>query len=153
MTRLSDIARTHGFSPICIDYTDTQDPAIRADRLRELLRQETAPFLLVGSSMGGYAAMIGATEFSGCQGVFLLAPALFMPHYPDYDYASTTQHVHIVHGTDDDVVPIAGSQALAEQHDYTLHLVKDGHRLIETLAQTEQWFKDFLLNLNSLRQS
>lgn len=146
--RLSTIAEQHSFVPIRVDYTDSQDPVVRANKLRALLKSETQPFLLVGSSMGGYVSMICASEFSHCQGVFLLAPALFMPHYSDYGYAPVTDNIVIVHGSNDEIVPVTGSEAFAEQHANTLHIVEDGHRLIETLPQTEQWFDDFLTRTN-----
>jgi hypothetical protein len=101
----------------------------------ELAAQELithAPEVLVGSSFGGAVALqlIVAGRWTGP--TLLLAPASRFVSGP----LSLPQsaRILIVHGRDDDVVPVAQSRALAAAHP-TLSLVEvdDGHRLSSLL--------------------
>ena len=80
ITRLANIAKAQGCSVDSIDYSDTFDPDIRAERLVNLLKNEPDDFILAGSSMGGYASIVAAATTEP-KGVFLLAPALFIDGY------------------------------------------------------------------------
>ncbi len=51
--QLSQIAKAKGWQSHSVDYTDTLDPDIRAQRLIDVVRRQQQPFCLVGSSMGG----------------------------------------------------------------------------------------------------
>ncbi len=62
----------------------------------------------------------------------LLAPALLLEHFASYlDLEPVSVPTVIVHGTEDDVVPLAPVRELAEKlfTDLTYHIVDDGHRL------------------------
>ena len=60
--RLAEIARRAGCDVDSIDYTDTFDPDLRVERLLERLKSEPDSVLLVGSSMGGYVALVAAEQ-------------------------------------------------------------------------------------------
>jgi pimeloyl-ACP methyl ester carboxylesterase len=106
--RLAKIAEAKGFSVDSIDYRDDQDAELRVDRLLARLQQETQPFILVGSSMGGYVSLV-ASAVVPTQALFLMAPALYIPAYKTQQYTSTAAHIEVVHGWSDAVIPVQNS--------------------------------------------
>ena len=60
--RLAKIATAQGCRVDSIDYRDTMDPDLRVEQLLLRLRQETQPFILVGSSMGGYVSLVASAS-------------------------------------------------------------------------------------------
>lgn len=97
--------------------------------------------------MGGYVS-IAASQTLKPQGLFLLAPAVYMSPYANPEttpYASLTVAVH---AWQDDVVPVGNMIRFAERHGAQLHLVNSDHRLISALPLIEQlfgWFLDRVL--------
>ncbi len=83
--RLAAIAKQLGCGVESIDYTDTMDPDLRVERLLAVLDTEPGSFVLVGSSMGGYVSLV-ASESVDAKGVFLMAPALYMPGFKKQQY-------------------------------------------------------------------
>jgi alpha/beta superfamily hydrolase len=141
---MADLAESRGCEVDSIDYTDLVDePDARAERLIAVLQQETGPVILVGSSMGGYVAMV-ASEQCAVQGLFLLAPALQMPGYERQSYASKAKRIEIVHGWGDDVIPPEHSIEYARQADCSLHLISGDHRLNSSLDTVLELFGLFL---------
>ena len=121
ITRLANIAEALGFAVDSIDYSDTLDPDTRVKRLVHSLAKAEDEFLLVGSSMGGYVALVAA-ERVAAQGLFLLAPALFMPGYQRQTYRSS-KNIEIVHGWSDEVIPPEHSIKFARASNCSLHLI------------------------------
>ena len=107
ITRLADIAQGFGCSVESIDYSDTPDPDLRVERLVTTLAGVDDNLLLVGSSMGGYVALV-ASERIEVSGLFLLTPALFIPGYRQQSYRGN-KNTTIVHGWSDAGVPPANS--------------------------------------------
>lgn len=142
ITRLADVAKAHGYSVDSIDYSDLLDPELRVDRLAKILKEADDDFLLVGSSMGGYVALL-ASEQVRAKGLFLLAPAFFMEGYPKAVYRNHT-HVEIVHGWSDDIVPLEASIQFAKEADCALHLISGDHRLNSSIEVVEKLFIQFL---------
>lgn len=142
ISRLATIAEQMGYQVESIDYTDLQDPDERVKRLDQVLSQEQGEFLLVGSSMGGYVSL-AAAETRRPKGMFLLAPALFMPGYIRQAFAGSAP-IEIVHGWSDDVIPPEHSIRFAKAHNCALHLIAGDHRLNTSLAVVEVLFAQFL---------
>lgn len=142
-TRLANVAKEHGLSVDSIDYTDTLDPDLRVERLVNLLKKADEDFVLVGSSMGGYVSLV-ASEQVNAKGVFLLAPALFMPGYKTQNYTNKTR-VEIVHGWSDNVIPPENSIKFAKQNDCSLHLISGDHRLNSSITVVEALLAQFLM--------
>lgn len=140
--RLAQVAEEHGCSVESIDYTDTLDPDVRADRLVGILNEVEGDILLVGSSMGGYVSMVAAEE-ARVTGVFLLAPALYIPGYKQQNYTSKV-NVEIVHGWSDDIIPPENSIKFAKSADCSLHLISGDHRLNSSIEVVETLFAQFL---------
>lgn len=140
--RLANIAKQHGYSVDSIDYSDLADPELRVDRLISTLEKEEEGCLLVGSSMGGYVSLV-ASEQVDVQGIFLLAPALFMEGYKKQIYTHNT-HIEIIHGWSDDIIPAEHSIKYAKNSDCSLHLISGDHRLNSSITVVERLFTQFL---------
>ena len=69
---LADVARDAGHAVESLDYQSMADPQDRARKLMAWCREQPAPAILVGSSMGGYVALAAASAV-GAVGLFLLA--------------------------------------------------------------------------------
>ena len=145
--RLAAIAEANGYTCDSIDYTDTFDPELRSTRLLKILEANNDhDVLLVGSSMGGYVSLVAAAEFE-VRGLFLLAPALYIPGYEVHDYRLSCSAIEIVHGWADEVISPEHSIRFARETDCTLHLISGDHRLNASLEQVEKIFKSYLVGL------
>ena len=128
-----------------IDYQGEDDPAARLDTLLAHNPQGT-PLVLVGSSMGGYVSAMAASRLSPAA-LFLMAPALYIDGYQG-DPIACPHDTEVVHGWDDDIVPLASSLAFAKRRRARLHLVADGHRLAESLDFIDALFRAQLLRVH-----
>ncbi len=145
--RLAEIARQQGYGVDSIDYTDLMDPELRVERLLAALEQEVDEFALVGSSMGGYVALV-ASETVAVKGLYLMAPALYMPGFKHQQHDSRSAHIEIVHGWSDDVIPADHSIRYARQADCTLHLISGDHALNGVIETVENLFERFLATIS-----
>ncbi|MDO6694476.1 YqiA/YcfP family alpha/beta fold hydrolase [Aliiglaciecola sp. 3_MG-2023] len=141
--KLAEVAKHHGYTVDSIDYSGIMNADVRVDKLIKVLSDIKEPVLLVGSSMGGYVSMVAAQN-QLCSGLFLLAPALFMPGYINQTYAPNTEHICIVHGLNDEVIPYQHSQKYAEISGCELHLIQGDHRLNTSMPEVTDIFQTFL---------
>ncbi|MEA5097675.1 MAG: alpha/beta fold hydrolase [Burkholderiaceae bacterium] len=142
ITYLSAIARQEGFDIESLDYSDISNPMERADKLAQACAGRQ-PDILVGSSMGGWVAAT-ATATVKVRGLFLMAPAFYMPDYPSHRLGCDGSQIDIVHGWRDSVIPLQHSVRFGQEHRCTLHLIDDDHRLAERLDLIGQYFTAFL---------
>lgn len=140
--RLAAIATEHGCDVDSIDYTDTHDPDLRVERLVGILKNEQQKCILVGSSMGGYVALMAAGKVE-THALFLMAPALYMRGYKE-EYCTTHRHVEIVHGWSDDIIPPDNSIRYAREADCSLHMISGDHPLNTSIEVVEGLFGVFL---------
>ena len=118
------------------DCTGVMDVDLRVAAARAALEAETGPVVLVGSSFGGLTAarlwsdVVEEALAARVHGMLLLAPAFHL---------ESAQAIHachsntvLLHGRQDDVVPLEASQAFAERFGCMLAEVDDGHRLAES---------------------
>ena len=140
---LASIARACGCTVDSIDYTDLADPDLRVDRLVSILRAEKEEYLLVGSSMGGYVSLVAAEQVNS-RGIFLLAPALYMQGYSAQTYSAENQHIEIVHGWSDAVIPPENSIRFAQHANCALHLIDSDHRLNSAIDYVGELFRRFV---------
>ncbi len=141
--RLAAIAKEHGCSVDSIDYTNLMDPDQRVERLIAALKREDEPCVLVGSSMGGYVSLV-ASEWVDSNGLFLMAPALYIPNFGKQQYHSKSPLIDIVHGWSDDIIPVDNSIQFARQADCALHLISGDHPLNDVVEEVEALFVRFL---------
>lgn len=141
--RLAKIAEGQGVKVESVDYTDTMDPDIRVARLLGLLGDDGNQTILVGSSMGGYVSVVASKNIS-VRGVFLMAPALYIPRYRCQAYPTKALHLEIVHGWHDDIIPVENSIRFAKEFNHSLHLVPGNHGLSDALETVDLLFFNFL---------
>ena len=132
--------REAGFEVLAPDF---QGMALeeRVDLLQRVCEEyRTASAVLAGSSYGGLAASIVAMRMPDAfQGLLLCAPALHLDE-PPIDaktvlVAPKGMKTAIIHGIDDDIVPISCSIEYAERSGEDIvafHQVDDGHRLADS---------------------
>ena len=87
---LADVARDAGHAVESLDYQGMADPQDRARKLIDWCRARPERPILVGSSMGGYVALAAASE-AGAAGLFLMAPALYVPGYESVPAAAAAR--------------------------------------------------------------
>jgi len=138
---LAVIAQARGFSVESPDYSHSFDPEVRIRQLLDL-RPHAECLVLVGSSMGGYVSAVASSQLSPA-GLFLMAPAFYMPGYEE-DPAPSANLIDVVHGWDDDVIPVAHSIRFAQRHSARLHAIPGDHGLVGQLPLLEQLFGLFL---------
>lgn len=144
---LASIAIEMGWDVDSIDYSGIRNPDDRVTKLVEYLNQETQPFILCGSSMGGYVSVV-ASKYKNPLALFLMAPAFYLPGYGDQIF-SPKGKVTIIHGVSDDVVPFENSQRFVREHLGTeLHLIESDHRLNDSLELVGKIFKHALEDLS-----
>lgn len=126
-----------------VDYRGIDDPFERVGKLLESVGHDGEPVVLVGSSMGGHVSAAASKDVE-CSAMFLLAPAFYMPGFEEFTPTPRAQHIEIMHGWSDDIVPVESSIRWAREHQAALHLVNDGHRLEENLNELACLFSAFL---------
>ena len=140
--RMSAIAKRYGFNTLSVDYRPSINPDERVIKLVHILEKEVEPFVLVGSSMGGYVSLV-ASEYAQPLGIFLIAPALGLNGYNRNNF-SFEGNVEIVHGWKDDVVPFKNSITYAESTKSKLHLLNCNHTVSDALGDLCVLFETFL---------
>lgn len=144
ITALAKVAEALNCTVESVDYRTDLDVEQRVARLNQVLQKRPGQqVFLVGSSMGGYVATVAASN-NPCTGLFLMAPAFYLGGYADLDHLTLDCPVDIVHGWQDEVVPVANSWRFAHQRQLNLHLLNDDHRLVASLAQSIELFKQSL---------
>ena len=140
------VAQELGFKTVSIDYTACQDEVERKSLLRSYLSNQSGKIILVGSSMGGYVSAALANEFE-LSALFILCPALSLEGYERVDYTPRTDKIVLVHGWNDDVVPVESSIQFAREHKAMLHLLPDNHRLSGSISHLVIWLESLLKSL------
>lgn len=152
ITAMAEVARQAGANVESVDYQGINDPQERVKTLLALAPGFGAPLILVGSSMGGHVSATAAATLKPV-GLFLLAPAFYMRGYESHTPQDVACPSYIVHGWQDDIVPVANSIRWAQEHRATLHVVNSGHRLEDQIPAITRCLRDFLLQLGLGAQS
>jgi pimeloyl-ACP methyl ester carboxylesterase len=145
ITAMATIARRYQLQVESIDYCNMETNA-RVTCLLEVCRQLACPVVLVGSSLGAHVATAVSTQVPTL-GLYLLAPAFFMPGFEQYTPKPAACPVTIVHGWQDDVVPVDNSIRFAREHRCTLHLIDADHRMHDTVDEVCDLLDRFLRRL------
>jgi len=145
---MAELVRGLGCRAESVDYQGIADPTERVEKLIESCAGVEEPLVLVGSSMGGHVATAAATRVNAV-GLFVLAPAYYMPGYEDLTPPAPAMPITIVHGWDDDIVPVENSIRFAKACNATLHLVDGDHRLTANLDEITYYLTRFIHNLSS----
>lgn len=130
-----------------VDYRGITDPAERVDKLIGECAGMREPLVLVGSSMGGHVATAAAARV-GAIGVFVLAPAYYMPGYESLTPPAPDIPIAIVHGWNDDVVPVENSIRFARECHASLHILDGDHRLAANIDDINHLLTGFIETLS-----
>ena len=129
-----------------VDYQGMADPSERVDKLISECANTEGPLVLVGSSMGGHVATAAAAQV-GAVGLFVLAPAFYMPGYESLTPAAPDMPIVIVHGWNDDVVPVENSIRFAKECNASLHILDADHRLTANIDDINGLLTRFIADL------
>jgi predicted alpha/beta hydrolase family esterase len=145
--QLAKIAENAGLNMDAIDFQDLENPDERVERLVTKLSEKAMPTILCGSSMGGYVAATTARHIP-IKGLFLLAPAFYLPNYDTHVFTDLPEALTVVHGWEDDVVPVENSIRFGGLHKASLHILPDDHRLSKCIPDLCILFDGFLRSLS-----
>jgi pimeloyl-ACP methyl ester carboxylesterase len=146
ITAMAAVAGELGVAVESIDYRGMDDPAARVGKLIAVVAAISAPVVLVGSSMGGHVAAAAAAQVKP-RGVFLLAPAFYMPGFEAHTPQVVACATVIVHGWRDNIVPVDNSIRWAREHAAALHVLDSGHRLEDQIGSICVLLRAFLEQL------
>ena len=144
----AEVAKCQNFEFISLDYRPCNDPD---ERLKQLLAMDWSTYqsiVLVGSSMGGYVITV-ASEHIKPKGLFMIAPAFYLPGYQRTVFKPTADYIEIFHGWQDEVVPVENVLRFCQQYDAHLHLLNADHRLLSILPIMLEAFEHFLVHCQS----
>ena len=139
---LSAIAKRLGYEVESLDYRRLPTNE-RVNKLNNYIKDLHRPYVLVGTSMGGYVSAVAALS-NNPLGAFLISPALYLDGYAEAEVEKLTCPVTVVHGWKDDIVPVENAIRFARSAGADLHIFDGGHRLREKLTETEHCFEQFL---------
>jgi pimeloyl-ACP methyl ester carboxylesterase len=146
ITAMAEIARAAPARVESLDYRGMDDPRARVAALAAAGRELPGPLVLVGSSLGGHVSAAAAAVLP-VRGLFLLAPAFYMPGFESFTPQGTGCPTAIVHGWRDDIVPVENSIRWAREHRAALHLLDSDHRLQDQIESIGRLFRDYLAAL------
>jgi pimeloyl-ACP methyl ester carboxylesterase len=138
---------------VVMDYRGMETPEERLSHLMTALEQlpyKPEQIILAGSSMGGWVSAAASSRIP-VRGCFLMAPAFGLERYPDPAPVIRAQHVQIIHGWQDTVVPPGPVLAIAQKHHIAIRMVDDGHRLKNSLNLLISEFMSFLCSTNNIK--
>ncbi len=135
-----------GVTAETVDHRSTKDPAARLLQMQTAMSKAGADpqrTILAGSSMGGWvcAQTSAQTPVLGC---FMLAPALAMESYPHSKPIIGATFGQIIHGWQDEVVPVMPVLELAQQQRISTLVLDDGHRLANSIPRITDEFRRLL---------
>jgi len=141
--RLAEVGREKGFAVESINYMGINSPDERVNILLNSPYGQFQQLILVGSSTGGYVATV-ASKTLRPQGLFLLAPAFYMDGFQIQDPQPYAKYTTLVHGWQDEVIPVENSIKFAQKHNAQLYILQDSHRLIKQTELLTSLFSIFL---------
>ncbi|MGI9205978.1 MAG: alpha/beta hydrolase [Woeseiaceae bacterium] len=144
---MAETVRALGCEADSIDYQGIADPADRVAKLLHACGGIDNQLVLVGSSMGGYVATAAASELNTA-GLFVLAPAYYMPGFDELTPDAPDVPTFIVHGWHDDIVPVENSIRYARNCSATLHIVDGDHRLTDNIDDINDCLVRFIDRLS-----
>jgi pimeloyl-ACP methyl ester carboxylesterase len=146
ITAMAALVRELGLAAESVDYRGMDDPAARVEKLTAVAEEVSGPIVLVGSSLGGHVAATAAKRVQP-RGIFLMAPAFYMPGFEAYTPQEVRCPTAIVHGWHDAIVPVENSIRWAREHEAALHVLNSDHRLEDQIEAICTLLKAFLAEL------
>lgn len=140
---LSGIAINKGFQVESPDYSGIPNPELRIQKLISTVPQNQERLILVGSSMGAYVSA-AASQVLRPEGLFLMAPAFYIPEYQRQNPKPFAEQSVVVHGWRDEIVPVENSIRYAKEFRVPLYILDSDHQLTSALPVLQQLFEIFL---------
>lgn len=140
---LAAIADRHGCKVLSPDYSNLLDPDARVQLLLSMDLLPHDRLVLVGSSMGGYVSTVASQRLKPA-GLFLMAPAFYMPGYEVQEPVSGAERTCVVFGWQDEVIPVEHGIRFAQSQQAELHILDGDHRLNSVLTGVGTQFEQFL---------
>lgn len=147
ISALAETARAEGYEVESVDYRGIESATERVTRLADFCKNLHGELVLVGSSLGGYVSVAAAATLHA-RGVFLMAPALYVPGLPPLRQRMLDCPAALIHGWRDAVVPFDGSVRFAREYGAQLHLLDSDHQLHDQLRFIKYLFEYFLIALD-----
>ncbi len=144
---MAELARNEGFQVESVDYRGVDNPADRVTRLLAYCKDLRGSLVLVGSSLGGHVSA-AASSLLQARGMFLLAPAFYMPGFEQHTPKPANCPITIVHGWRDDIVPVENSFRYAREYKATLHVIDADHRMLDNIRDINYFFEYFLIQMD-----
>lgn len=139
----ADVAKRHGYHFESPDYRHEMNPDARVEQLLAMDWSDYGEIVLIGSSMGAYVATVAAEKMTTVSGLFLLAPAFYLPGYQHQTF-NLLPRTWIYHGWQDDVVPPEHSWKFAREYRSHLLMTNSDHRLIDQIPLLTEEFERFI---------
>ncbi|MGO9038231.1 MAG: alpha/beta fold hydrolase [Steroidobacteraceae bacterium] len=146
ITAMAAVVRNLGHAADSVDYRGVDDPRARVEMLAAAASRVSGPVVLVGSSMGGHVSAAAAARVRPL-GLFLLAPAFYVPGFEAHTPQDVACPTAIVHGWLDSVVPVDNSMRWAREHKAALHVLDSDHRLEDQITAICALLRTFLAEL------
>lgn len=143
ISAMAEVARAKGYEVHSVDYRGIPQPDVRVRKLIDFCKALKGELWLAGSSVGGYVSVAAALQLK-VAGLFIIAPALYLPQLPPLQTPPLDCPISIVHGWLDDIVPWEDSVRFARNQGATLHLVQGDHLLHEQLPMILHLLERFL---------
>ena len=140
---LTGVCDEQHIESLSIDYRGIENPETRAHKLREVIAGLTQPVILVGSSMGSYVSL-RACSTDQVKGMFLMAPAVYMPGYDNTEINPGHVNTLVIHGWQDEIVPVDNAIRFASEYATELLLLNDDHVLRHSLDRLCTEFRRFI---------
>jgi alpha/beta superfamily hydrolase len=143
----SEVAKNQGYRVESPDYRGQLDPD---QRVLQLLATNWRAFdrvVLIGSSMGAYVSAVAAETILPA-GLFLLAPAFYLPGYRQTTFAVPSDRTCVYHGWRDDIVPPENAWRFCREYRIHLTMLDTDHRLMSELPFLTREFERFLQALS-----
>jgi len=136
------IAKNYGYDVESPDYRDEMNPDERVKRLLAMDFSVYSSIVMIGSSMGAYVATVAA-ETLPVAGLFLLAPAFYLPDYQQVEF-NPVGDTWVFHGWQDDIVPPENAWRFCQQYRCRLLMLDADHRLMSQIPVLRDEFERFL---------
>lgn len=140
------VARDFGYKVASPDFREQPDPDERVKQLLAFDYSDYDKIVLIGSSMGAYVSTV-ASETIKPRGLFLLAPAFYLPNYQLTEFKPTAEAIRVFHGWQDDIVPPENAWRFCQHYHIRLSLFDTDHRMLNVLPQLADEFSQFLSNM------
>jgi alpha/beta superfamily hydrolase len=140
---LAEVAKIQGYRVESPDYRGQLDPDRRVEQLLATAWRDFDRIVLTGSSMGAYVSAVAAETVKPA-GLFLLAPAFYLPGYRQTAFTVPAGSTWVYHGWRDEIVPPEHAWRFCREYRARLTMLDADHRLMSELPYLTQEFGRFL---------